>query len=317
MKQVILRKTIQKQQNLDDFLNQYNFSKKQKHLLKMEKRIQVNHKTTQHNIQLYKNDQIEIDCTYQEQIKITPYPQPLEILYEDELVLIVNKPIHFIVHSDGSSAPALTNLVAQYYINTNQQCSIHPIHRLDKDTSGCLLFCKNPFFQPYFDKCMSEKKIKRSYLALAEGKIDKEMTLRQPIGKDRHTNKYRVSKNGTPAITHLKPLEYKNNMTLIECVLETGRTHQIRVHCASIHHPLIGDELYGTKSSMRCALHSYQLTFTHPLLEKTITVCCPLPKDMRLCINLTNRSKLKAEVKHGKNNKAQAGKQLHRNRKVC
>ena len=132
---------------------------------------------------------------------------------------------------------------------------------------------------------MSTKQIKRTYLALAQGKIDKKLTINQNIGKDRHANKYRVSKTGQSAITHVKPIKYKNNKTLVECELETGRTHQIRVHLSSIKHPLIGDEIYGTKAKIRCALHSHTISFIHPITNKYMKITCPLPKDIENCIN--------------------------------
>ena len=281
MKQSLLKEEIENEMMLDDFLEKYHFSRKQKHLLKMEKRITVNDQIVVHNITLHENDCICIDCFKEEEDNLTSYPYDLEILYEDDIILIVNKPIHMIVHSDGNDTQTLDHAVKYYYEKTNQHVPVRHIHRLDRDTSGCILYCKSSYLQPYFDHMMSTKQIKRKYLALVEGKIEKKQTINAPIGKDRHENKYRVSKTGQSAITHIKPISYNQNKTLIECVLDTGRTHQIRVHLASIGHPLTGDELYGRKKKVRCCLHSYSIKLLHPIKNEYLEVKCELPADIK------------------------------------
>lgn len=285
MSEILLRQAMEKEMMLDDYLDSKYFSRKQKHLLKMEKRIVVNDSIVTHNIILKTNDIITIDCMKSEMDELPSYKYDLEILYEDDVVLIINKPIHMIVHSDGNDTKTLDNAVKYYFEKTNQKCPVRHIHRLDRDTSGCILYCKCSYLQPYFDHMMSTKQIRRTYLALVQGKIDQSMTINQNIGKDRHTNKYRVSKTGQNAITHVKPIKVKSNKTLVECLLETGRTHQIRVHLSSIKHPLIGDEIYGTKASVRCCLHSHTISFTHPITFEHIKITCPLPKDIENCIN--------------------------------
>lgn len=280
---VILSQTLQKAQSLDEFLDSYHFSKKQKHRLKMEKRIQVNQRLCMHNISLQKGDHIDIDCEEEEKSTLEGYETEIEILYEDEIVLVVNKPIHMIIHGDEKT---LDQAVSYYYQKTHQNHPVLHVHRLDRDTSGCILYCKNSFFLPYFDHALKEKQIKRTYLAIVEGEITSSMTLNQKIGKDRHANRYRVSKTGMDAVTHVKPLRHDHHQTLIECELETGRTHQIRVHLSSIHHPLVGDELYGKKDSMRCALHSHTLTFVHPITLKKIQITSPMPQDMHACMKI-------------------------------
>lgn len=283
MKSIITR-TIQSQQTLDQFLESLCFSKRNRHLLKMEKRIQVNQQIITHNIQLYENDILTIDCLKEEENHLTPYPINLHILYEDEVVLVVEKPIHLIVHDDGNTLQTLDHAISYYYHQTNQQHPVLHVHRLDKDTSGCILYCKQSYLLPYFDEQLKRKEIKRTYLAIVEGDLNEKMTLRSNIGKDRHQNKYRISKTGLPACTHVMPIKNKHHKTLVKCQLETGRTHQIRVHLSSIHHALIGDELYGKKTTMRCALHSYEITFTHPMTQQKITVTSPLPLDMKKCM---------------------------------
>ena len=285
MSEILLRQVMEKEMMLDDYLDSKYFSRKQKHLLKMEKRIVVNDSIVTHNIILKTNDIITIDCMKSEMDELPSYNYDLEILYEDDVVLIINKPIHMIVHSDGNDIQTLDNAVKYYFEKTNQNCPVRHIHRLDRDTSGCILYCKCSYLQPYFDHMMSTKQIRRTYLALVQGKIDQSMTINQNIGKDRHANKYRVSKTGQSAITHVKPIKVRSNKTLVECLLETGRTHQIRVHLSSIKHPLIGDEIYGNKSKVRCCLHSHTISFTHPITYEYIKITCSLPKDIENCMN--------------------------------
>ena len=275
---------------LNDFFDFYHISKKMRHKLRMEKKIQLNHQTIQHDPVLHKQDLLSIECMMEEECDFIAQDISFNILYEDELLLILGKPAGIIIHPDDKNGlNTLANGVSAYYQATHQKHAVRHIHRLDKDTSGCILFCKQPFFQPFLDHELSVKNIQREYLAIAEGSLEKSMTIHKALGKDRHvSNKYRISPQGNDAITHVTPLSHAHGTTLIRCVLETGRTHQIRVHCASIHHPLIGDELYGRKSPLikRCALHSSSITLTHPLTLKKIHVTCPLPKDMSCLYNL-------------------------------
>ena len=213
MSEILLRQVMEKEMMLDDYLDSKYFSRKQKHLLKMEKRIVVNDSIVTHNISLKVNDVITIDCMKSEMDELPSYKYDLEILYEDDVVLIINKPIHMIVHSDGNDIQTLDNAVKYYFEKTNQKCPVRHIHRLDRDTSGCILYCKCSYLQPYFDHMMSTKQIRRTYLALVQGKIDQSMTINQNIGKDRHANKYRVSQTGQNAITHVKPIKVKSNKT--------------------------------------------------------------------------------------------------------
>ena len=174
--------------------------------------------------------------------------------------------------------------VSYYYQQTHQDLPIRYLHRLDRDTTGLVMFCKCALLQPYFDALIASKEIKKTYLAIIQGHLPKrEMTIDLPIGQDRHSkNKMCISKTGKDALTHFKEIKTKGNYTLIECQIETGRKHQIRVHLNSLHHPLIGDQLYGKSSPFinRMALHAYRLEFVHPLTYQTMIIECTLPKDM-------------------------------------
>ncbi|MDI9541068.1 MAG: RluA family pseudouridine synthase [Bacillota bacterium] len=269
-----MKKRIEKSTNLDKYLKQIFFSKKDIHLLKMESRIKVNNKIINSDIFVNENDLLEIDVIKEEEIDKKPVFQDIKILYEDEFLLIVDKPAGIIIHSDGNKNNiTLDSLVAGYYQSTNQKHRVLHVHRLDKETSGCILYCKQSYLISYFDNCIANNLIQRNYLALVSGTIDRAATIKKPIGKDRHiNNKYRVSKTGKQAITFIRPLKQNSNSTLVKCSLQTGRTHQIRVHLQSIGHPVIGDTIYDGKRHNRLMLHSYQLSFVHPINNKQITV---------------------------------------------
>lgn len=269
-----IKKVLNSSIYLNKYLQQLFFSKKDIHLLKMEKRIQVNGDIITSDVILKENDVLEIDVIKEEEIDKIAVRQDLKILYEDEFLLAVDKPIGIIIHSDGNKNNiTLDNLVAGYYQSTNQNHRVLHVHRLDKETSGCILYCKQSYLISYFDYCLANNLMQRNYLALVTGIIDKEITIKKNIGKDRHVNnKYRISKNGKPAITVIKPLKQQNGTTLIKCSLQTGRTHQIRVHLQSIGHPIIGDTIYQGKKYDRLMLHSYQISFIHPVTSKRIVI---------------------------------------------
>lgn len=274
---------IQKPMYLDEILDIYHVSKKLRHQLRMNKAILVDHQPVQHNPLIACENQLVIQLPHEE-IDFIPQYIPFDVLYEDEVLLVINKPIHHIIYPEHKDEMnCIVNAIAFYYQQTNQCHAIRPIHRLDKDTSGILVFSKQAFFQAYFDEALATKKIKRHYLALIEGTISKPLTINANIGKDRHANKYRVSKSGQNAITHVKPIK-SGAISLVECQLETGRTHQIRVHLASIQHPLLADPLYGHPSTLisRVALHSSHLELFHPLTNERLVVDCALNEDMKI-----------------------------------
>ena len=174
--------------------------------------------------------------------------------------------------------------MSYYYQQTHQDLPIRYLHRLDRDTTGLVMFCKCALLQPYFDYMIASKEIKKTYLAIIQGHLPKrEMTIDLPISQDRHSkNKMCISKTGKEAITHFKEVKTKGNYTLVKCQIETGRKHQIRVHLNHLHHPIVGDFLYGKASSKikRMALHAYCLEFIHPLSNQPMMIECPLPFDM-------------------------------------
>ncbi|EES73035.1 pseudouridine synthase, RluA family [Paenibacillus sp. oral taxon 786 str. D14] len=222
-----------------------------------------------------------------------PVEAELSLLYEDDFCLVVHKPAGLKVHPDGNeggasrrdSAPpdTLANRVAGWYASLGQPIAAAHIHRLDEYTSGPVLFAKNEYAHLKLDEAMSRKEIGRTYIAFVQGVVSSALKIiDQPIGRDRHHNqRRRVSPTGKPAITHVELMEVypKHEVSLVRLTLETGRTHQIRVHLSAAGHPLVGDALYGgsTKWLPYQALHGERLVFPHPLTGETVELDDPWP----------------------------------------
>lgn len=268
-----------------EFLQLFHLSKKTIYELFQNEYVKRNDEIVYHHTILNKDDVLKIKIFYDEEIDFLPEDIPLKIIYEDDIFLIINKPPFMIVHPDSKDGKhTLCNAVANYYQKTNQKHSVRYLHRLDKDTSGLIIFCKCSFFQPLLDDMLSKKAIRRNYYAICEGKCDIKGKIEKPIGRNRHdAKKHIVSKNGKYALTYFETLAVMNKMSLVKLQLETGRTHQIRVHLASIGHPIVSDPLYGHKHKeySRLCLHAYEVVLYHPLLQKTISVKCSLPDDFK------------------------------------
>lgn len=236
-------------------------------------------------------DQIEITIPELKEPEIEPENIPLDILYEDADIVIVNKPKQMVVHpAPGHYSGTLVNAL-MYHCGTdlsgiNGVMRPGIVHRIDMDTTGSLLVCKNDLAHQKLAEQLKEHSIKRIYRAIVHGNIKKdECTVNAPIG--RHpTDRKKMSihaKQGRPAITHYKVLERFGNFTYIQCELETGRTHQIRVHMASIGHPLLGDQVYGPakcpiKGLQGQTLHAMTLGIIHPRTGEYLEAEAPLPE---------------------------------------
>ena len=246
--------------------------RKIRHFLRTKKNILINQKQVHWNEIVKPGDICQL--TFDEE----DYP-PKEILwgnldlvqeiYQDQHLIIVNKPDGMKTHGNQPGEIALLNHVSAY---VGQNCYV--VHRLDMETSGLVLFAKNPFILPILNRLLEKKDIAREYWALVEGQVgSKELVFRDKIGRDRHDRRKRIvdEKNGQYAETHISRLkQFPNKTTLVRCKLKTGRTHQIRVHLSHHKHPILGDPLYNSKSrTSRLMLHAFRLSFTHPLtLEK-------------------------------------------------
>jgi len=277
---------------LRDYLLSFYLGKTKVYNLINEGKISKNNNVLKENSILKTNDIIEIDVC--EEIDFLPLEKKLDIIYEDDYFLFVNKPKNIIVHPDEKMKNGtMCNVVSYYYHNKNLNLSVKYAHRLDTDTTGILMFAKDILSSAYLHHIISTHELKRTYLCLCEGIFkNKNDTIDLPIGEDRHHNqRRRVSKTGQTAITHYEVIKEFNGYSLVKVILETGRTHQIRVHMSHIGHPLVGDVLYGGKPNLRVMLHSYQFEFYHPLKDEMMSIKRDNPRYMKELIKKGGKKK--------------------------
>ena len=217
---------------------------------------------------------------------IVPAPGPLDIVYEDEDLIVLNKAAGVSVHpGPGHFDDTLGNFLVYYYESSGQEADFHPVHRLDRGTSGLLVAAKHPHAQEVLKNQLHTEHFRRVYLAVCEGILeDWTGVIDAPLGpKPGSLMEQMVRPDGKPARTRYGVLRRWGDRSLVELELETGRTHQIRVHMAHIGHPLTGDFLYGTEDKAligRPALHSGYLSFLHPITKEKLQFSTPLPQDM-------------------------------------
>lgn len=254
--------------------------------------INRNNERTDVNHKLQKGDILQLQLFKQEDYGVVPENLPLDVLFEDPHLLIVNKQPGIDTHPNSpNQTGTLANAVAYHFQANGLQTKVRHIHRLDKDTSGALIFAKHDLAHSLLDTALEQRKIKRTYVAIVEGRMNKHQgVINSPIGKDRHhATRRRVSPTGQKAITHYQVEHYKSdkNLTVLSLQLETGRTHQIRVHLSSIGHPIIGDTLYGGSKKYidRQALHAVQIQLTHPITKEEIVTKATYPSDVEKLLN--------------------------------
>ena len=225
----------------------------------------------------------------EEQVSETMLPRqiPLRICYEDEHFLLINKQANLPTIPSRHSTASLAEGVLHYYKSQKLNRTIHAVNRLDRDTSGLVLFAKHRYAHDLLSRQQKNKEMKRSYLAFVHGEIEEEGEVEAPIGrKEGSIIERSVRSDGQYALTRYQTVKRYNGFSLLELSLQTGRTHQIRVHMAHIGHPLLGDDLYGGTKDLisRQALHSAQLEFYHPFLQKKLRFEAELEEDMRFLI---------------------------------
>ena len=250
----------------------------------------VNNRQVKANYKVQPQDQVILTIPDMQVPDILPENIPLDILYEDQWLLIVNKPKDMVVHpSAGHMEGTLVNAVmahcGEHLSGINGVLRPGIVHRIDKDTTGALLICKDDTVHRDLAEQLKVHSIKRRYRAIVQGNLKEDQgTVDAPIG--RHpTDRKKMAvnyKNGKEAVTHYQVLERFGNATYIECRLETGRTHQIRVHMASLGHPLLGDTIYGSSKNpyhlQGQALHAMILGFVHPITREYLEFQAPLPE---------------------------------------
>ena len=274
-------------QTIRQFLQQLKLSKKTIHLLYMMKEVTINGEVKSFDTVLKACDELSVLCFKAEGIDFIPQPMKLEIVYEDEHLLVINKPAGIMVHPDTKNGRnTLVNGVASYYESKQYYERIRYIHRIDTDTSGLVIFAKHTLIHPLLDDLLSKKEIKREYIAFVHGILKRSKGLiNEPIGRDRHHQaRRRVTPSGDQAVTHYEVLHSMGNYSIVNLRLETGRTHQIRVHLSHIGHPLLADELYGGqkpfKTLRRHALHAQTVRLKHPFTQRDLVMTAPIPTDL-------------------------------------
>ncbi len=277
---------------IDKYLSVHMVEKSRSYLQKLLKSedVKVNEKTVKANYKVASGDVISVSVPEPEEVNIQPEDIPLDILYEDEDLIVVNKPKDMVVHpSAGHYSHTLVNALMFHCRNELSVINgvMRPgiVHRIDRNTTGSLLVCKNDFTHNHIAEQLKEHSINRRYRAIVHGVLkEDDGVVDAPIG--RHpTDRKKMAvnyKNGKSAVTHYHVCQRFSNFTYIECQLETGRTHQIRVHMKSIGHPILGDDVYGPA---KCpyhlegqALHAMILGFIHPRKNSYMEFTAPLPE---------------------------------------
>lgn len=285
---------------LDSFLAEKNTAKYTRSFIgKMieENLVLYNGKPSKASTKMKTGDRIELFEKEPEPLAVKGEEIPLEIVYEDDDLMVINKPRGMVVHpAPGHTSGTLVNAVLSHAGESLSSINgvLRPgiVHRIDKDTSGLILVCKNDFSHKALAKQLEEHSITRRYHAICSGRLKEEQgTVSAPIGRDEKNRKQQAInyKHGKEAITHYRLLENLQNASLLECRLETGRTHQIRVHMKSIGHPLLGDPLYGPKKNLYAikgqALHAMVLGFVHPRSGEYMEFSADYPEDFQKLLN--------------------------------
>lgn len=255
--------------------------------LTRSKGIRLNRKAAFLARKVKSGDVVGARVTTEEEVGLEPWATKLAILHEDRDILLLNKPPFLLVHPlSPEHRETLAHGIAHHYLQQDLRTKVRPVHRLDRDTSGVLLIAKTAVAHQRLDRQLRERTMKREYLALVDGVVTEESgVIDAPIGRDRRRPHLRTVRTdgGDAALTRYQVVERYDVATLVRLELETGRTHQIRVHMMHRGHPLLGDRQYGRKGlslMSRQALHASRLAFLHPNTDEPLSFEAPLPADM-------------------------------------
>lgn len=267
-------------------LDKLNFSVRSLSKMKREQSVLVNGKFKKPSSKIEKGDLIEVKID-EDRANFTPQDLNLDIIYDDFDLIMVNKPPFMVVHPTKShNDNTIANGVTDYIIKKDEKVKIRFVNRLDMNTSGLVIVAKNAYAHHTLSMDMSEDKVEKKYITIVKGLVEKDFgTINEPIYRQEEDSIKRVvDERGQQSITHYKVIERLNDATVLEVKLETGRTHQIRVHMSYIGHGIIGDELYGYVNEHlinRQALHAYSLEFEQPRTKEKLKFKAEIPKDMK------------------------------------
>ena len=267
----------------------FDFSARLRNRIKRQKLTMRNGLPTEGWHRVSEGDIISITLP-QEHSYFPPEDIPVDVVFEDDDLMVINKQPGIVVHpTNGCKSGTCANALAHYMEETGHIFKIRFVNRLDRDTSGLLLVAKNAYCQNHITDQMKKDLIHKKYIAIVKGIVSSENgTIDLPIGRpDREDIRRGVHPDGAPSVTHYEVLEYLNGHTLIELRLQTGRTHQIRVHMSHIGHPVLGDSLYDVEAPDligRQALHAAGLSLIHPITKERMEFEAPMPEDMQAAI---------------------------------
>lgn len=260
--------TVTKNGTVREFIEAFGVSKKTTYKQEMYNLIRVNGEIKKLHDRIKENDIISFKLAPLDGA-VKPFNGEVKIVYEDEDVVIVNKPSGLLIHEDGNTFNTLTNRLNFYYQQQGFDYPVLPAHRLDYDTSGIVVFAKHFMSLADLSKQFEDQSVKKIYVAVVDHLMPKkEDQITYNIGKDRHSKKQVVTPTGKDASTYYRVINEFENQSKVEVEIKGGRTHQIRVHMAYIGHPLVGDILYGKTPNSRLLLHFKKITFRHPRTNK-------------------------------------------------
>ena len=281
---------------LKEVFNEFGVAKAKMNYLISNNCCYLNGEIATYDTSLKQNDYLMVDISNYEKLDYLPDDKKIDILYEDEYLLIVNKPSGYIIYPDDKNkSSTMANFIANYYFNNGIDITIRHCHRLDTQTTGCLVYAKDLITQSAMEKLFSNHLIEKNYLAIVEGMMYGKGKIDSSISKDRHiSGKMITHPNGLNALTYYEVLSNSQTSSLVKVNIKTGRTHQIRVHMASILHPLFGDTLYGAITKTNIMLHCYTLEFIHPILGKKLSIKAPIPYEFN---KIMKQEKLNINIK--------------------
>lgn len=269
--------------------------------LKQGNRISVNGIVTRANYRMMPGDEVRVNVEFEEKTAMVPDDIPLSIVYEDDDVLVIDKPSGLAVHpSNGRDRGTLGNAVLHHWVAAGVQSKFRPVNRLDKDTSGLILIAKSQYAHQRLFTQQKDHSVQRLYMALVEGIITESGGIIDlPIAHPDPSLRMRmVDESGSWAVTHFRVMGRFQDHTLLALMLETGRTHQIRVHTSHIGHPICGDRLYGRPSPLidRQALHAAFLAFRHPRTDQPVWFTAQLPEDIKEALVMLGAAELPENI---------------------
>jgi 23S rRNA pseudouridine1911/1915/1917 synthase len=269
--------------SVSEYLATFHLGKPNIYKLNQAKAVMINGSVRPFSSVIRAGHRIDVDeSIFQESLVFRENVAQPTILYEDEYVIVIDKPAGYLVHADGATdKPDVVSMLASHVAKLGFQGPIRYLHRLDELTTGCLLIAKSILVQAKLAEEWDHEQVVKTYIAVVEGKLTHTIgTIDQPIGADRHNAaRFRISETGKPAVTDYQVVDVIGNRSLVRLRLHTGRTHQIRVHLASIGHPVVGDPLYGNSArDGRMLLHSESISYRDPATDRLVKIVSPLPR---------------------------------------